>query len=309
MKKITIEATKDGPIYSPGELDAIASTDIHQTIDNEVLARALASPPFLLEKSSRVAQTSDSKTRMEPVANLNFRDVACPHRTPHMKPNTMYRGAKSGFLAEEMSKLGIEKIYDLRSKRECLQAPHPAPSLMSPVEIIWIDPENKAAVQGSEVFTAFSSDYLVNSYLKILQTHRAIFKQILLDLAALDNGKAILLHCTAGKDRTGVSSAMILSLAGCSHESIASEYALTRIGIEPSRARLVSALTDAYPDLSADDPRFLAMCGCEGKKMKEFLRIVDDLYGGFEGYIRTELDLEQRTIDTVKSRVQNSHVL
>ena len=39
------------------------------------------------------------------------------------------------------------------------------------------------------------------------------------------------IHCTAGKDRTGVICALILSLCGVDDEIVAQEYALTDLGL------------------------------------------------------------------------------
>ena len=44
------------------------------------------------------------------------------------------------------------------------------------------------------------------------------------------------MHCTAGKDRTGVLAALILSLCGVDDETIAREYALTELGLAPLRS-------------------------------------------------------------------------
>lgn len=41
----------------------------------------------------------------------------------------------------------------------------------------------------------------------------------------------MIIHCTAGKDRTGVICAMVLSLCGVKDEIIAQEYALTDLGL------------------------------------------------------------------------------
>lgn len=43
----------------------------------------------------------------------------------------------------------------------------------------------------------------------------------------------MLVHCTAGKDRTGVVCALILALAGVEDRLVAEEYALTAVGLEP----------------------------------------------------------------------------
>jgi hypothetical protein len=41
----------------------------------------------------------------------------------------------------------------------------------------------------------------------------------------------LIVHCTAGKDRTGVICALVLSLCGVDDEVVAQEYALTEIGL------------------------------------------------------------------------------
>lgn len=43
--------------------------------------------------------------------------------------------------------------------------------------------------------------------------------------------KPLVVHCTAGKDRTGVIIALLLSIAGVDDKAIAEEYALTDLGL------------------------------------------------------------------------------
>lgn len=44
---------------------------------------------------------------------------------------------------------------------------------------------------------------------------------------------AVLVHCVAGRDRTGLVSALVLSVAGVPPEEIASDYALSRERLQP----------------------------------------------------------------------------
>jgi protein tyrosine/serine phosphatase len=41
----------------------------------------------------------------------------------------------------------------------------------------------------------------------------------------------LIVHCTAGKDRTGVICALVLSLCGVDDEVVAHEYSLTEVGL------------------------------------------------------------------------------
>lgn len=55
------------------------------------------------------------------------------------------------------------------------------------------------------------------------------YRTILLHLAN-EPEKPLIVHCTAGKDRTGVICALVLSLCGVEDEIVAHEYALTEVG-------------------------------------------------------------------------------
>jgi protein tyrosine/serine phosphatase len=56
------------------------------------------------------------------------------------------------------------------------------------------------------------------------------YRTILLHLAN-EPEKPLIVHCTAGKDRTGVICALVLSLCGVDDEVVAHEYSLTEVGL------------------------------------------------------------------------------
>lgn len=56
-------------------------------------------------------------------------------------------------------------------------------------------------------------------------------------------GEACLVHCTAGKDRTGVLVALVLKLVGVEDRVIAEEYALTELGLAQWREMIVEYLS------------------------------------------------------------------
>jgi protein-tyrosine phosphatase len=62
------------------------------------------------------------------------------------------------------------------------------------------------------------------NYPKKLYSHQAIYKKMLMRL--VEQQTPLVFHCAAGKDRTGVAAALILSLLGVSDELIIEDYLL-----------------------------------------------------------------------------------
>ena len=65
---------------------------------------------------------------------------------------------------------------------------------------------------------------------------------------------AVLVHCAAGKDRTGVVVALALDAAGVDRDAIVGDYLASRERIEAIVARLVSSST-YRPELEGHDPQ------------------------------------------------------
>lgn len=68
------------------------------------------------------------------------------------------------------------------------------------------------------------------------------YEKILAHLTSSDSPAPILLHCTAGKDRTGVLCALILSLCGVDNEAVVAEYHLTDTGLQSRHQELMDFL-------------------------------------------------------------------
>jgi protein-tyrosine phosphatase len=91
----------------------------------------------------------------------------------------------------------------------------------------------------------------------------------------------VLVHCAAGKDRTGLITALVLSIAGVDREVIASDYAL-------SAAALVAMMEEhlaGEPDSSRWD-RVRRMYQSPPEAMAELLAELDRRHGDVVGYLR-----------------------
>lgn len=70
-----------------------------------------------------------------------------------------------------------------------------------------------------------------------------------------------MVHCTAGKDRTGVICALVLSLCGVEDEIISQEYALTEIGLPNEWKETVIKHLINDPNLKGDTAGAISMVG------------------------------------------------
>jgi len=105
-------------------------------------------------------------------------------------------------------------------------------------------------------------------------------------------------HCAAGKDRTGVISALILGLLGVADEIIVADYAATRENLDAIVARLQSSegYQHVWDDLPPDTLH------AEPETMIKMLEGIDARYGGPEGYAR-EAGLTVADFDALRNRL------
>ena len=109
-------------------------------------------------------------------------------------------------------------------------------------------------------------------------------------MASMEGG--CLFHCTAGKDRTGTISAILLLLAGAKQSDIVADYCISYSYL----AELIRGLKVDYPDLPAylgrSDPDF----------MEDFLRRFLAEYGSAEAYLRG-LSLSAGEIEALRDKL------
>ncbi|WP_174278088.1 tyrosine-protein phosphatase [Goekera deserti] len=101
-------------------------------------------------------------------------------------------------------------------------------------------------------------------------------------LRALASGEgAAVVHCAAGKDRTGVVVALALAVAGVEREAIVADYAQTAEVIDALVAKLATSPTYAQDMASRDVASHTPQAGT----MRRVLEVLDELHGGPVGWL------------------------
>lgn len=132
-------------------------------------------------------------------------------------------------------------------------------------------------------------------YQVMLEHGQSALRQILTILAR-DDAWPALVHCTAGKDRTGVMIALLLGLAGVSAETIAADYALTARALASPELEVVRRTAANHGFAWATTPELLA-CGPE--TMRETLAFLERS-GGIEAFVR-HLGLSDQQIGQIRA--------
>ncbi|KAI7849686.1 protein-tyrosine phosphatase-like protein [Circinella umbellata] len=112
-----------------------------------------------------------------------------------------------------------------------------------------------------------------------------------------ESTQSLIIHCTAGKDRTGVFIMLLLSLCGVDEEIIAQEYAMSNLGyweaeneLQAKAEMLGVTLKDVRMVMSAP---YMAM--------RETIRLLKEKYGSAEGYIQNVCGLSKEQIERLRN--------
>jgi protein-tyrosine phosphatase len=193
---------------------------------------------------------------------------------------------------------GVRTIIDLRNYFELPRAPHPFAHLTAPDATpiyLHLPLEDETNAEGVAAMRAAQS--MAEVYAIIVDYYQTRLTTIVRAVAHAPEG-GILLHCHAGKDRTGIVVAVLLSLAGLPAASIAEDYALSDTYLQPLYAELLSQTQD-----EEERARLLAPWRAQPEWMHATLTRFDQRYGGVRAYLLAA-SVSEEEIERVRTRLR-----
>ncbi|KAI8143774.1 protein-tyrosine phosphatase-like protein [Fennellomyces sp. T-0311] len=173
-------------------------------------------------------------------------------------PRKKYRIA---FTGKNFERYGIFMSCTLRQK------------FMLVMYLLFCQRHRAAMLVGREVLSPMG---IANMYKKLVTYCQAELLQTLLIFTNADN-YPIHVHCTQGKDRTGLVSCLLLSIAGAPDEVIIRDYARTQAGLAPIRNEMLHDLRKVgLSDEFADAPP---------QNMRGLLGYISATYGSIDSYL------------------------
>jgi len=189
----------------------------------------------------------------------NVRDVGgLPLRDGgRTRPGVLLRSASLHYLTPGdvehlVDVLGLKLVLDLRTRRE-VDRDGPTAVARAGVETVWL---SFLAENGEPLPEADDDlDPMVHNYLGYLSQRGENVVQAVRRLAAPDAGPA-LVHCAAGKDRTGVLVALVLDAVGVQRPAVLADYMLSAEQVPTMFRRWTTAAGEPMPaDLTPHLPR------------------------------------------------------
>jgi protein-tyrosine phosphatase len=214
----------------------------------------------------------------------NFRDLGgLPTIDGHVtRPGVMFRSDALHHLEsddiEQLLLLGITTIIDLRSAAEVERHGRGA---LADESIGWVHAPLTNPSPGDTLPPALAAGNLGEHYSTSLGERTLQLARVIELLSSAEHLPAVF-HCTAGKDRTGIVAALVLSLVDVEPDAIVDDYALT----DPRMPLIIERLRG--PETSPELTQALAagIARAEATSMRTFLVALERGYGGAAGWAR-----------------------
>lgn len=124
-----------------------------------------------------------------------------------------------------------------------------------------------------------------------------------IDILLAEKEGAVLFHCFAGKDRTGIGAAIILEILGVSKNDILTDYLVTNELRKEDNERLINALiVNGLPEDQADNLR--VALSVKQEYLDVAYEAVEKQYGSFIEYIKQGIGVTEEEIKIL----QNSYL-
>jgi protein-tyrosine phosphatase len=185
---------------------------------------------------------------------------------------------------------GVETVIDVRSAYELGIDPSPF-AASNTVRYLNLPLQNE---DDAAAMAQINSDIALPDMYRVMLRHFGANIRAIVEAVAEADG-AVVIHCHAGKDRTGLVIALLLSAVGVADDTVAEDYAASQHYLREAAEQLASA----KPEERAGLERHL---GAEAETMLSTLDWLQAEYGGAEAYL-LQSGVPERVIARLRERL------
>lgn len=233
----------------------------------------------------------------------NFRDIGgTPTARGPLRHGVVYRSAVLSQLdvagLQALERLGVTDVFDLRGHREIARDGTDRVPESVTVRVAPFHPEDDEIPvhEAQEAPTPRTQGDRVRAYYAAIPTFTSAQQSVAALLRTVADGSGgVLVHCAAGKDRTGWAIATLLTVSGADRDAVLADYLLSNAAIESLRTWLQEQYGDAF---LADQ----GVLGVEPSYLQSAWDSVERNFGSFDGYL-TAIGIDDGVADRVRRRL------
>jgi len=244
----------------------------------------------------------------------NFRDFGdYAAGQGRLKKGVLFRAAHQAQATDDdlvaMAALGVVTIVDLRRPNERQRDPSrrwegfAAEVIDNDLGVTGEDPWH-AFLRGSDLSVGSIRGYLVEYYRRapFAERHLDLFRRYFQALAAA--GGPVLIHCAAGKDRTGLLAALTHHVAGVGDDDLVDDYLLTNDEARFARRGPVFAdLLEAELGRRPSDAAVRVAMGVEADYLAAAIAEIKARHGSLDGYLEQAIGLDAKGREAVRAHI------
>jgi protein tyrosine/serine phosphatase len=229
-----------------------------------------------------------------------------------LKRRALYRSASHSRATdadlERLAELQIAVVVDLRRRDERVREPSRRPANFAGLVIANDDGGDEdswfAHIASADLTAESFRAYLIDYYraAPFDERHIDLFARYFQALAEAEG--PVLIHCAAGKDRTGVLAALTHHLAGVHPDDIAADYLLTN---DPARmARRLPLVSQAIQEVSGrvpDEAAVMTAMGVDAAYLDTAFAAIAEHFGDIDAYLERALGVTPAAREAVAERL------
>ncbi|MFE9084427.1 tyrosine-protein phosphatase [Brevundimonas sp. NPDC003935] len=225
----------------------------------------------------------------------------------------LYRSAHQARATEadlaRLAELNLAVVVDLRRPSERREQPSRRPADWAGRVIESVHDDGGEAphitfLKSADLTEASGRAFMTDTYrrLPFEAAHVDLFARYFRALAEV--GGPVLIHCAAGKDRTGLLAALTHSLLGVSRDDLISDYLLTNVAVDlEGRAEGIARKLTEMTGRPASHGAVVAFLGVEADYLDGAFAEITARHGSIEGYLEQALGVDAALAERIRARL------
>jgi protein-tyrosine phosphatase len=242
--------------------------------------------------SAQLADSAKRLVRME--GAINFRDIGGYQTTDgrEVKWGTIFRSADVSKLTsndlQTLEQKHIHTVIDFRGKKEAAAAPD---HILPNTDYTLCPAGSDSLPNMKEIAAKLKQDSFLTAFYSSTQYFGDRYRPMFQKLLNLPEGQSIMYHCTGGRDRTGMATALILYVLGVPNDVIEADFVASNVYLAPMQSKMYESLATAS---QMDVEQVTKAMALRPDLLHTMFQAITAKYGSVDSFLQKELGVGEK---------------